>query len=124
MKTTMDDGRIVGDRNSIIIEAPVAVVFRYITQARFWPKWHVDSKHVAGVTERPYLLGDTIYEQGITAGATTHLFWHVVEYAENQHVRLYDEEGKYSLVYDFEEENIFTACHARPDLAFSDAIPC
>lgn len=93
------------DLNSVTFNAPVSKVFAYITQARFWPIWHTDSKAVKGVIDRPYKLGDIIYESGLTNGQIFDLYWHVVEYEENKKVVLYDKRTNTTLRYTFKEEN-------------------
>lgn len=96
------------DINSATFNAPVSKVFSYITQARFWPLWHVDSKAVGGVTDRPYVLGDVIYEKGLTDGQDFGLFWHVVEWEKDKKVVLYDKKTNTYLRYTFTEENGIT----------------
>ncbi|QVI20858.1 SRPBCC family protein [Nocardia tengchongensis] len=76
----------VGDSNTTTFDAPAGFVFDLVTQARFWPEWHVASHDVGGVTERPYRVGDVIYEHGrLEDGSEQHLYWHVVdqEYAKS-----------------------------------------
>lgn len=42
----------------IIINGAIGSVFDLVTQARFWPKWHVLTRAVAGTIERPYTPDD------------------------------------------------------------------
>ena len=75
-----------GDSNTVTFKAPARFVFDLVTQARFWPEWHVASHGVGGVTERPYRVDDVIYEYGILEdGSEQHLYWRVVhqEYAKS-----------------------------------------
>ncbi|WP_042415298.1 SRPBCC family protein [Streptacidiphilus anmyonensis] len=77
---------IAGDSNTVVFSAPARFVFDLVTQARFWPEWHVASRGVGGVTERPYRVGDVVYEYGVLEdGSEQHLYWRVVdqEYAKS-----------------------------------------
>ncbi|MFI9275807.1 SRPBCC family protein [Kitasatospora sp. NPDC052896] len=85
MSTEFNDWT-VGDSNAVTFDAPARFVFDLVTQARFWPEWHVASHGVGGVTERPYRVDDVIYEYGVLEdGSEQHLYWRVVdqEYARS-----------------------------------------
>ncbi|MCX4095927.1 SRPBCC family protein [Nocardia sp. alder85J] len=74
------DTWIVGDCNTVTFDAPAYAVFDLVTQARFWPEWHVSSHGIAGVTQRPYRVGDIVYEFGqLDDGTEHHLVWRCVE---------------------------------------------
>lgn len=60
---------------------------------------------MGGVTDRPYVLGDVIYEKGLTDGQDFGLFWHVVEWEKDKKVVLYDKKTNTYLRYTFTEEN-------------------
>ena len=46
----------------IVINGPQEKVFDVVTTTGHWPHWAVLARAVAGVTERPFQLGDPIYE--------------------------------------------------------------
>lgn len=48
--------------NSITIEQKISEVFIYLSTAGNWPKWHPATVSVAGVIDRPAIVGDSIQE--------------------------------------------------------------
>ncbi|MFE3261560.1 SRPBCC family protein [Nocardia sp. NPDC059091] len=126
MGTEYDDWT-VGDSNTVTFHAPAHAVFDLVTQARFWPEWHVASHDVGGVTERPYRVDDVIYEHGrLEDGSEQHLYWRVVdqEYAKSSLI-VDDNVGaglQYSLTEDGEGTTAFTRRTLyHPDSPFSPA---
>jgi hypothetical protein len=70
------------------ISGPAGPVFDLITSARFWPEWHPATRSVAGVTQRPYQLGDMIHERAHFAGLEIVVTWQVAEHARPSRVVL------------------------------------
>jgi hypothetical protein len=66
--------------NAIAIDGPAGPVFDLATTARLWPRWHPATRAVAGVTERPYQLGDLIHEDIEVAGVAARVTWRVTEH--------------------------------------------
>ncbi|MEU7145037.1 SRPBCC domain-containing protein [Nocardia sp. NPDC046473] len=91
------------ERFEVLLHGPIEAVFDLITQARFWPQWHPYTRSVGGVTERPFRLGDAVYEHGVTDGVDFHLYWEVREYERPRRVMLYDRGHDATLRYTFEE---------------------
>ena len=110
---------IAGDREA---------VFDLTTTARFWPLWHPASMLMAGVTERPYRLGDRIRERGQVGPQAFQATWTVAEYERPSHVVLESEGASVRITYSFkpgEEATVFTRklqYNAR-ELAVSDLTP-
>src|SRR5260370_6037452 len=46
----------------VVINGPQEKVFDVVTIAGLWPQWAVLARAVARVTERPFQLGDPVYE--------------------------------------------------------------
>lgn len=83
--------------NQVRVVGPLEAVFDLVTSARLWPEWHPASRAVAGVTERPYRLGDIIYEHVAIGTKILDFRWRVTEHirpsrvvlqAENRHARI------------------------------------
>jgi hypothetical protein len=53
---------MAGIEVEVVIDGPQEKVFDVVTIAGLWPQWAVLARAVAGVTERPFQLGDPIYE--------------------------------------------------------------
>jgi hypothetical protein len=88
--------------NTISIEGPAGSVFDLVTSARFWPRWHPASRAVAGVTERPYQLGDVIHEQVHAAGNDFRFLWKVAEHVRPSRVVLQEQNSPTRITYSFE----------------------
>jgi hypothetical protein len=100
-----------------IIGAPTAV-FDLITTARFWPQWHPASVAVGGVTERPYGLGDRIYERGRIGNANFEVIWKVVEHVRPSRVILQAETSQARIIYSFQAQGEATAFTRRVEYQF------
>jgi hypothetical protein len=88
--------------NAIRIAGPAEPVFDLVTTARFWPRWHPASRAVAGVTERPYRLGDVIHESVSLAGVDAQVSWKVVEWVRPTRVVLRAQTSSAQITYSFE----------------------
>jgi uncharacterized protein YndB with AHSA1/START domain len=88
--------------NTVTIAAPVDAVFALVTTARFWPQWHPATQAVGGVTERPYGLGDRIYERGRIGQLEFQTSWRVAEYARGSRVVLQSEKSPTRITYSFQ----------------------
>jgi Polyketide cyclase / dehydrase and lipid transport len=93
--------------NAATIEGPPEAVFDLVTTARFWPQWHPATTVVSGVTERPYLLGDRIIEQGRIGQGNFEVTWNVAEHVRPRRVVLQSELSPVQIIYSFNSrENI------------------
>lgn len=90
--------------NSIRIEGPAEAVFDLVTTARFWPQWHPATRDVGGVTERPYLLGDTVHERGNIGGAAFSVAWKVIEHIRPRRIALHCIAPIATIIYTFEAD--------------------
>jgi hypothetical protein len=77
----------------VIIDGPQEKVFDLVTTAGLWPQWAVLARAVAGVTERPFQLGDPIYEFVRTPIGPQELEWHITEHDRPHHAKLQAEDG-------------------------------
>lgn len=68
----------VGGTEVLSFAAPAHAVFDLVTQVRFWHRWQLTAQAVAGVVERPYRVGDRIYEAA-GPGGIKDLYWHVTQ---------------------------------------------
>jgi|SoiMethySBSTD1v2_1073268.scaffolds.fasta_scaffold2408704_1 hypothetical protein len=50
-----------------------------VNYAGLWPHWHVLTRAVAGVIDRPFHVGDHIYEFVRTPQGAAELKWEIVE---------------------------------------------
>ena len=66
--------------DEVLIKGDIEKVFDLITQVRFWPKWHLATRAVSGVIERPFKPGDIFYEFVRTINGAHEIEWHVAEY--------------------------------------------
>ncbi|MFJ9367832.1 SRPBCC family protein [Nocardia sp. NPDC101769] len=113
---------IIGDSNTVTFNAPAGAVFDLVTQARFWPEWHVANRGVGGVTERPYRVGDVIYEAGLLEdGSEHHLYWHVVDQEYGKSSLIIDHELGAGLQYLLTEDGQGTTTFTRNTLYRPDA---
>jgi uncharacterized protein YndB with AHSA1/START domain len=87
----------------VVIDGPLHEVFDVITSARFWPQWHVLTRAVAGVVERPFQKGDRIYEFVRTPVGPVELDYQVVELDRPRRAKLQTEDGT-AVTYTFEEK--------------------
>src|SRR5919197_6737527 len=97
--------------NSVTIAGTPQVVFDLITTARFWPQWHPATMAVGGVRERPYGLGDRIYERGRIGNQDFQTSWKVVEHVRPSRVVLQSERSPTRITYLFqsrEGSTVFT----------------
>lgn len=87
--------------NAVTIEGVPEAVFDLITTARFWPQWHPATMAVSGVTERPYLLGDHIIEQGRIGAGEFKVRWEVAEHVRPRRVVLQAGASPAQITYSF-----------------------
>lgn len=85
----------------IEINGPVQAVFDLVTQARFWPEWHVLTRAVTGTTQRPFRPGDKFTEFIRTPEGTQELTWHVVDFEEGKRVTIGQEGNPNTISYRF-----------------------
>ena len=52
-------------RNDIVIAAPAARIFDYVTNPKSWPEWLPSSHHI-DCDDRPMRFGDTFHEHWST----------------------------------------------------------
>src|SRR5207249_3243375 len=95
---------VVAVENQVRIVGPLAAVFDLVTTARFWPRWHPASRAVAGVIERPYQLGDVIYERVSFGNKLVNFTWRVAEHVRPQRVVLQAEIADARISYSFAAE--------------------
>lgn len=62
---------------SIIIAAPPAAVFDYVTNPKSWPQWLPSSHHI-DCEDRPMGFGDTFHEHWSTRTGPVNLDWLVI----------------------------------------------
>ena len=91
--------------DTVTIAGAPEAVFDLITSARFWPQWHPATKAVGGVTERPYRLGDRIYEAGRIGAQDFKTSWEVVEHARPSRVVLQSEKSSTRITYTFQSRD-------------------
>jgi hypothetical protein len=90
--------------NQVRIVGPLAAVFDLVTTARFWPRWHPASRAVAGVIERPYQLGDVIWERVSFGNQLVNFTWRVTEHVRPHRVVFEAENADARISYSFEAE--------------------
>lgn len=90
--------------SSIVINAERDALFDLFTTARYWPYWHEACLKVGGVTERPYRLGDRIFDYNRFGDRFIKVFWTIVEHDRpSLAVMQLDESGPYARVsYSFD----------------------
>lgn len=64
-------------RHSIVISAPAAAVFDYVTNPKSWPEWLPSSHHI-DCDNRPMRFGDTFHEHWSTRTGKVELDWLVI----------------------------------------------
>jgi hypothetical protein len=84
----------------VVINGPQEKVFDVVTTTRLWPLWADLARAVAGVTERPFQLGDPIYEFCRTPIGPQEVVWHIVEHDRPHHAKLQAEDGT-TITYTF-----------------------
>ena len=98
----------------VVINGPQEKVFDVLTTAGHWPQWAIPaqdmqssasarawiSRAVAGVTERPFQLGDHIYEFIRTPSGPQEVLWHVTEHDRPRRAKLQAEDGT-TITYTF-----------------------
>jgi len=85
--------------NSVTINGTPKAVFDLITTARLWPQWHPATKGVGGVVERPYGLGDLIYERGQIGDKDFEATWKVVEHVRPSKIVLQSQKSPTRITY-------------------------
>src|SRR2546422_11037857 len=90
---------------SVTIAGPIDAVFELVTTARFWPQWHPATQAVAGVTERPYGLGDRIHERGRIGDLNFQITWNVADYVRGSRVVLQAEQSTTRISYSFQSRD-------------------
>lgn len=74
----MDDTRQVA--TDIVIRAPVARVFDYVTTPGHWPEWHPSSLAVSGDVDHSLRTGERVTENVRVAGRRGRVVWTVRTY--------------------------------------------
>ncbi|MFF3572757.1 SRPBCC family protein [Nocardia jiangxiensis] len=121
MSTEFDDW-LVGDSNTVTFDAPSSAVFDLVTQARFWLEWHVSTRGVGGVTERPYRVGDIVYEAGRLEDGSEHdLYWRVVDQEYGKSSLIVDNDAGAGLQYLLTEDGEGATTFTRRTLYHPDA---
>ncbi|MRH93433.1 hypothetical protein GFY24_39525 [Nocardia sp. SYP-A9097] len=87
----------------VVINGPKEQVFDVITQARFWPAWHVLTRAVTGTIERPFLPGDVFTEFIRTPEGTREVPWVVLERNRPDNVTIKVTKDETTIKYTFEE---------------------
>ena len=64
-------------RNDIVIAAPAAAIFDYVTNPKSWPEWLPSSHHI-DCENRPMRFGDTFHEHWSTRTGRVDLDWVVI----------------------------------------------
>ena len=91
---------MAGIEVEVVINGPQEKVFDVVTIAGLWPQWAVLARAVAGVTERPFHLGDPIYEFVRTPIGPQEVEWHITEHDRPHHAKLQAEDGT-TITYTF-----------------------
>ncbi len=84
----------------VVINGPQEKVFDVVTTTGHWPHWAHLARAVAGVTERPFQLGDPIYEFVRTPTGPQEVLWQITEYDRPRRAKLVAEDGT-SITYLF-----------------------
>lgn len=105
--------------NSSTITGPAAAVFDLVTTARFWPQWHPASRAVGGVIERPYQLGDLVYERGEVAGIPFRIAWKVDEHIRPLRTVLRAETPSVRIIYTLQDQA--GTIHFRREVEYDEA---
>jgi len=87
---------------TVRIEGPIEPVFDLVTTTRFWPNWHPATVGVAGVTERPLLLGDVVHERAQIGPNLYEGAWKVVEHQRPARVVLRGASERIQITYLFQ----------------------
>ena len=87
--------------STIQIAGPLTSVFDLITTPHFWPRWHPATLNVYGVTERPMMIGDVIYESAKIGARIYNVTWTVIELAQYSRVVLRSASGRTRIIYNF-----------------------
>lgn len=90
--------------NQVRIAGRIEPIFDLATSARYWPQWHPASRAVAGVLQRPYLLGDVIHERAEFLGHVVNVTWRIAEHRRPTHVVLQATNATARIVYAFQPE--------------------
>jgi uncharacterized protein YndB with AHSA1/START domain len=101
MPAHSSQGTLTSVINTIRIEGAPEAVFDLVTTARFWAQWHPATTGVSGVTQRPYLLGDRIVEQGRIGKGEFKVTWKVTEYVRPRRIVLQSEASPVQITYSF-----------------------
>src|SRR5260370_34903122 len=91
---------MAGSELEVVIDGPPDKVFDVVTTTGLWPQWAVLARAVAGVTERPFQLGDPIYEFVPTPTGPQEVLWHITAYDRPRRAKLVAEAGT-GITYSF-----------------------
>ena len=75
--------------NRIHFNQPPDVVLNYITTAKYWPEWHLQSHGVEGTTDHPMQIGDQCVEQVESNKAPLMIQWTTVDRWKSNMYRIY-----------------------------------
>jgi hypothetical protein len=114
-----------GEKSKVVNAVSIAAkdpekVFDIITSARFWKTWHPATYAVAGVTERPYLLGDVIHERIQIAGKDYLVTWKVVEHVRPSRIVLHAQKSSSRISYSFKAQG--EEIEFRRELEYDEAL--
>ena len=87
--------------NEVTIKGKLVAIFDLITTARLWPSFYYGSAAVAGTIERPYQLGDKIFECGNDGEMSIFWLWEVVIHDRPQSVTWQCEQMRTAVQYKF-----------------------
>ncbi|MBD9629435.1 SRPBCC family protein [Pseudomonas sp. PDM19] len=88
--------------NEVVIKGRVEQVFDLVTQVRFWPRWHLATRAVSGVTERPFQPGDVFYEFVRTSDGAREIEWQVADYERPCRASIQLKGSSLKITYTFE----------------------
>ena len=80
----------------VVINGAQEKVFDVIATTGRRPYWAHLARAVAGVTERPFQLGDPIYESCRTPTGPQEVSWRIIEHERPRHAKLQAEDGPLS----------------------------
>jgi hypothetical protein len=100
-------------RNEIAIQAPQTVVFDLLTTTGYWPQWHLSTRAVSGVTDRPYALGEAFEEHAEMAGQQAEIHWRCVAHDGPRSAALESREQSASIAYTLDESEGQTTISRR-----------
>ena len=89
--------------NEIELRAQRPVVFDLLTTTQYWPHWHVSTRSVAGVTDRPYVLGEVIHEHAEMETERAIITWRCVAHDGPHSAALESSEHAARILYKLED---------------------